>query len=523
MVALSSAVLQSPIKDPELGVQVELHDHQQLEIRFIYRLGRAESERFDADIYLFIPKNVGLNSSNYPREEFYGDVTALIRLDATPLPLQELADPNAPASPLHRLDLGFRALQSGRPPPTLPLATYVRLYAHLEAEGARAELRKLREMARDRPADLSSAIPGVIDRIRGSISAFRRMRASYAPYELLCHRQLVESFRLADEYMSLTLEERLANLCDDFTDLVRSDGSGLVPRAIAMLAELARTEAEQRRKQDFLVLSATEDTGFNEYFAYRASQLKKAVQQALYLDVRKAQADKFVRNGVGAVGAAIAAIWALATQLPQQMASLSSGTKMLVLAGAVLAYVAKDRIKTNATEYLMPKLRRFDFVTEITSSTLRSVGLGMVETRLRESMRFLRFGQVPEDIRRIRTQRRTIQAFEGPLMEEVIHYRKLLEVEESRDKERMPDGYGLRDIMRFNVRHFLVRLDDPEEKLRYFDPDKETFAEAKLPKVYHLNMVIRLERTDDQGGRLVRNEHFRIVLNKHRIVRIENV
>ncbi len=502
-----------------LDVQVDLHDLQQLEIRFVYRLGEADSERFDTDVFLFIPRNVGLNADNYPKQDFYGDVTALVRLDAAPLPLDELADAGARASPLHRLAEGLEALGADRTPPTLPLATYARLYAHLQAEGARAELRRLRDIAKERPDALLAQVPPAIERIRASLVAFRRVKAAFAPYEWLCHRQLVEALRLADEYMSLTLEERLANLGDALADEVPADGRGLVPRATALLAELARDEVAHRAKQDFLVMAASEEAAFGEYFAYRSSLLKKAVQQALYLDVRKAHADTFVRNGVGAVGAALAAIWALATQLPQTMANLSSGTKLFVFVAAVLAYVAKDRIKVATNEYVVPRLRRFDYVTRITSGALRNIGLGMVQTRLRESMRFTKLADLPDDIRRVRTERRTIQAFEGPLLEEVIHYRKVLDVDQDDGDERLPEGYGLRDIMRFNVRHFLVRLDDPEDKLRYFDADKEAFAEAKLPKVYHLNLVIRVDR----GARGVRLDHFRIVLNKQRIVRIEKV
>lgn len=518
---MSSAAAIGP--RPPLEVQVDIHDLQQLEIRFVYRLGEGESERFDTDVYLFIPRNVGINRDNYPKQDFYGDVTPLVRLDAAPLQLWVLADPRAPTSPLHRLTEALDALGADRPIPTRPLATYARLYAHLQAEGARAELRRLRDIARERPRDLVEQVQPVIDRIRASLIAFRKVRAAFAPYELVCHRQLVEALRLADEYMSLTLEERLANLGDDLADVVPADGRGVVPRATALLAELARSEATHRSKHDFLVLETTEDPSFGEYFAYRSSLLKKAVQQALYLDVRKAQADTFVRNGVGAVSAALAAIWALATQLPQTMASLSSGTQLLVFVAAVLAYVAKDRIKVVTTEYVLPRLRRFDFVTRITSGELRNIGLGMMETRLREAMRFTRLADLPDEITRVRTERRTVQAFEGPLLEEVIHYRKVLDVDQDEDDERLPEGYGLRDIMRFNVRHFLVRLDDPEEKLRYFDAGKESFAEAKLPKVYHLNLVIRVEREGARGQRVSRLDHFRIVLNKQRIVRVERV
>ncbi len=111
------------------------------------------------------------------------------------------------------------------------------------------------------------------------------------------------------------------------------------------------------------------------------------VQQALYLDTRKAQGDTFIRNGVGAAGAAVAAIWALATQLPATVANLPINAKLTFFALAVVAYVTKDRIKALTNEYLVPKLRSFDFVSRIKSGALTAIGLGMLDTRLKEAMR----------------------------------------------------------------------------------------------------------------------------------------
>src|SRR5262245_3372400 len=87
-----------------VGVQFELHDHEQLEITFLHAISNdAEAQIFEADTYFFVPRNVGLNASNYSKQQFYGDVTPLIRLDAVPLPLRDLADPRFPGSPLRRL------------------------------------------------------------------------------------------------------------------------------------------------------------------------------------------------------------------------------------------------------------------------------------------------------------------------------------------------------------------------------------------------------------------------------------
>src|SRR5262249_50821732 len=138
-------------------------------------------------------------------------------------------------------------------------------------------------------------------------------------------------------------------------DLRRLDGTGFVARCRLAAAELAREESHYRRKYGYLALSAgTLKEG--EHFTYRASLLKKTAQNALYVDTRYVRRDTFMRNAIGSAGASLAAIWALATQLPATLAQVSGGTKMLFMAAAVLAYVMKDRIKAMTNESLSSKL-----------------------------------------------------------------------------------------------------------------------------------------------------------------------
>src|SRR5271170_3989293 len=76
-----------------LSAQVEVHDRQQLELRLHYLLdGPSTAQRYTVDSYVFVPRNVGVNRGNYSREQFYADVTSLMRIEAEPLPLHELAD-----------------------------------------------------------------------------------------------------------------------------------------------------------------------------------------------------------------------------------------------------------------------------------------------------------------------------------------------------------------------------------------------------------------------------------------------
>ena len=561
-----------------LSVQAEVHDRHQVELRFNYAVGERGQSRYFVDAYFFIPRNVGLNRTNYSREQFYADFTALMRIDAGSLPLDALADAGNPSSPLSRITAMLASLRSsGRPPQTRPLSVHARLYANLYVSGVRAECRRLEKLLARyerervvRDGGRASLIPTTsaldtipagpneesmppkgneadgaferevvasLGRMREALQAYRSARGALWPFERLCHQGVAEAMRGADEYMSLTLEERLAQLSSTLGEHSRRfDGTGFVARIRAHLVALAREEATLRARYGYLTRGAEShelDADSNdpaarsgidpsEYFTYRASLLKKSVQQALYLNLRASRGDMFVRNAVGAVAAALAAIWALATQLPAYVVNLPPTTKALFFTGAVLAYVMKDRIKAITSEALLKRARTYDHAHQVYGEQLPDAGLGDFVARSAEAVRFLSSDEVPAEVRAVRLQRRTVLHAEAAT-EEVIHYRKRLDAGSEKGSVGLPEGYRVRDILRVNVRHFLVRLDDPLDRVDCFDVSTGGFVRVELPKVYRVNLVVRVRRESDEGEATERYAHLRVVLNKDGIVRAEQI
>lgn len=520
----------SSLKQSGLSTQVDIHDRHQLEIRFNYTVGSDEgAQRYTVDTWFFVPRNVGLNKTNFPRESFYGDVTALMRLDAAPLRLDHLADATHENSPLRHLSAYLDAFRtSARPPPSRRAVVHVKLYAYLYTVGLKAELSRLRKVlalldARGGAghAAFEAELGAMLKRARTALQAFRSLRAAFWPFEKLAHHTLAEAMRAADEYMSLSLEERLAQFAASLSDNpARVDGTGFLTRCRLALATLAREESAHRRRYGYLVLTSNRSSLAGELFTYRASLLKKNVQQALYLDPREVPADMFVRNAVGSVGAALAGIWALATQLPATLADVNASMKALLFVGAVAAYVLKDRIKFFMNEVVGPRVRVWDHTWWLEGESLANFGLGAMKARLQEKMLFVPESRVPQEARALRMTGRTSgHADRQP--EEVIHYSKQLDVGAVDDDAHIPSGYWVRDILRLNVRHFLVRLDEPLDRVSYYDAGQDAFADTQLPKVYHVNIVARVRREDASGQRQERLEHLRVVLNKDGIVRVE--
>jgi len=550
-----------------LSVQAEVHDRQQLELRFNYAVGEHGRCDYHVDTYIFVPRNVGLNRSNYTRDQFYADFTAYVRIDAGALPLDALGDVSNPASPLHRFAATLDALRTApRPPPTRSLSVHARLYANLYVSAVRAECRRLEKLLTRREraeGERTSLAPGAtqsgqgrretpppeprvadpegaferdlvaaLTRMQEALRAFRSLRGAAWPFEPLCHQGVAEAMRGADEYMSLELEERLAVLSHALGERAsRYDGTGFVTRMRAHLATVARAEVELRAHYGYLTLDthrAPVERGAKvaidpgEYFTYRASLLKKSVQQALYLNVRESRRDTFVRNAVGAVAAALAAIWALATQLPAYVSNLPGPTKVLFFVAAVLAYVMKDRIKAVTGEFLLRRARTYDHAHWIFGESLPDLGVDDFVAHSAEAVRFVAGDEVPDDVREVRVQRRTVQHL-GVAGEEVIHYRKRLEAGRAGGGAPLPEGYRIRDILRVNLRHFMTRLDDPMDRVDAWDVARGAFVRVELPKVYHLNVVARVRRDRVGEAPQTRFAHLRVVLNKDGIVRAEEV
>lgn len=542
-----------------LVVQGEVHDRLQFELRFNYPVGEPGRWRFDVDAYFFVPRNVRLNRANYSREQFYSDFTAYMRVDASPLPLEQLADEANPASPLHQMVEVLRRLRTSERVPTRPVQVHARLFAHLFVSAMKSELRRwekrlqrrLRSETIDRRGRGNSLFPRPVDapiapvdpdgrleamleemlkRVARTLRRYREVRAGWWPFERLCHQSVPLAMRAADEYMSLALEERLAVLARAAESA--RDGTGFVARVQLRVRELARQEAEYRERYGYLVLDgralsedslalrARRSAPAGEHFTWRASALKKNVQQALYLDLRGSRADTFVRNAVASTGAALAAIWALATQVPTQLAGLPTQTRFLLFSGAVLAYVLKDRIKNLTGEYLLKRARVFDHSSVVHGPTLVEMGLGDLDARTAEAVRFVDRDSLPEEIRERRVDDDPRRV--GPNPEEVIHYRKRLEVD-SEGARALPEGYRIRDILRVNVRHFLLRLDDPKDRVTYFDVGRGWFDEKDLPRVYHVHVLMRVRQLGPGGVAAEELAHLRLVLDKDGIVRAEAV
>jgi hypothetical protein len=178
-----------------------------------------------------------------------------------------------------------------------------------------------------------------------------------------------------------------------------------------------------------------------------------------------------------------------------------------------VAYVAKDRIKELTREWLMRRVATFDQSIALSTVGLGDAGTGEMHGTLRERMRFIPLAQLPPEIMATRVAQRTVSGSELA-GESCLHYLRKLEVVRTDAASRR---VALRHILRLNLRHFFARMDEPEQIVRHFAPSHQAFIEARIPKVYHLNVIVRARRNSGLSA----PTRWRVVLDKRGIVRVE--
>ena len=76
---------------------------------------------------------------------------------------------------------------------------------------------------------------------------------------------------------------------------------------------------------------------------------------------------------------------------------------------------------------------------------------------------------------------------------------------------------SIKDTNRFNCGYFLDHLDDHIKNVSIYGEDEGPVTIA-APKVYHMNLVLRLAGKNER-----RLAHYRAVLDKQGLVRLEEV
>ena len=513
--------------------EVTARDARTLELRRVLPMPTLGRSSHDLDAYFYFPRSFGISSETWDQRAFYRDAKVYLRVTAPGLGLVELADLDNPINPIGQLRGRLPQLMDKEPPAVSALVTLAQVHGAALADALSEEAKRLRGFVKASPKtrrkrkreDRLAAqntrrrrIEVGIERLCAdglrALAAVRRVRAKATAYRALAPPALFDALAFAEEYATAVLDEELAELARAIdADPRLRDGSALATRLRLQIARTAEIANRRRLDQGFAVPWGRAP----DQFTYRTGLLKKELQRALYIDTRRTGADPLVTNTAAMVAAGLAATWATLAQLPLWTGGWSTRQGMLFLSVAVGAYMIKDRIKEWTRTMLSRRLLAWDYNHRITTASLERAGLRSWSGRARERMRHLAADTVPASVHALRVSKRTVRGVTFEL-ENVVHYQRALQLH-ARSGDSARHLFGVKEIMRLSLTEVLRRLDDPKDRVAFYDDDTCRFVRRKLPRLYHLNLVVRV--TDESQATAI--ARFRVIVNRDGIRTIEQV
>ncbi len=484
---------------PEKSVQ--MHDKYQVEVKFTYPVDTShEMLDYKVETYMFIPNNLCINKATYSKDEFYSDIQKYIRFKTPVMHLREMN--GAEKSPLARLESSIRKLLASMGDDLAEQEYFdsVKIFCSMFKSALRDEEIFIEKSAES--PDFRQLLDTYLEKSSEVLAKFRSLRMLIlSPH--LPERQ-VKMFGLADEFASLTVNKyryRLINFLK----------SGKDHYGIERIVELAASEIKHRIENSYPSIPASDSD--NEEFVYRESALKKVMASVLFIKKRTVVEGRFLEQISFGIAAGLAMAFATGTALAFRCRlDEFSMTFFIIL---VVSYMFKDRIKELSRLYMLERLRKYlyDFRTDLFNSFDKKTGF------CQESFTFLAEKELPDDIVKLRNKDYLSELENGVTGEDIIYSKKQINLH-SRECSKIFSGFrvdGVVDIMRFNIRNFLEKMDNPVKEI--YMPGGEDIITMKGKRVYHVNMIMKY----GMAGCGDVFHRFRLVLSRNGIRRIEEI
>lgn len=487
-------------EDLESG-EVHIRDKWQFSLKSeFFPQKSTKPSQYIQEFYLFIPKSLQIDANTYTKAAFYLDQTNLIRYKTPEFSFEELLNPHQQRSPLTRIT--FLCNQTDSPENRTALSDELKLLANIVRSTLRREVKELMK-------DLANKDPSNILRLCHSIE---RLRERYANAEKQCldnwrdplfYRQML----YIDEFMSYSISYYLTGLLESvrFAGLHDTD---------AIDQALCDVLLKEKQLSDLLTHTSTEESERErESVLYRYSLLNKFVLGALYLYTNRFSLDQQYQHWIAGVSAGIAMFIYFSLFIWLGNIFVINSAPFVIL--TVVCYILKDRIKEwlRTLSYLHAS-KWFPDYTTLIQSNKGKIGV------IKESFSFLETPQLSEELKNVRNAEFHSVLETLPRTESVLFYKRIVEIHGVPANGRR---YGVNLIFRFNIYEFLRKASDPSEVHLMIDPNTKKLVRIHLPKVYHLNLIIRSTSIEEGKPPTVELKKLRIVIDKKGIKRIEQL
>jgi len=492
--------------------QIRKHDDRQFEVKVAYPLERgAAGDRYELDLFVFLPYQLGVNASTYSPAQFYEDLRSYTRFKTPALSLDEVNDARNELSPLTRVE---QHVESGRRTGRWDerrLQYELRVLANVVIARVRERTlgilqRRSRRASPVEAAGAAASVAKLLEELGTTLQRIRELRP--ALQDASTPPALHEAHEFMDEYVSIEAEGsylRLLKFVQEALGNARAEEN-------AQLAAAIRGETRHRHECGYPSL-VSRDAKRNERFLYRRGLLKKFCGSVLFLSEEPTPAPERVRQVLYAVAAALAMTFAV---VAAWLAGLSFRQNTFGFAAvAIIAYAFKDRIKDFLRDC---GVRLLPAWTSDRSIQLADPQYGEVVGRTRENLFWRNRAGVPDDVLKAGQYPGALERAVVEPTDVILHYAKKVRINTGviyRSHER---SIAIDEFLRMQVGRWLRRMDDPRTKLLALEGAGDSLASVRAARVYRVPLVLRMTACRDGSVTLLKAA---LVLSRKGIERIE--
>jgi len=501
-------------KEFDKGGILRIRDQLQFEIQSnFYHLPNIGETIQTQEFYFFIPNSLQINHETYTKEKFYQDQTNLIRFKTPEFTLKELLSSSNSRSPLWRLN---NWIQKNQVDQSLQdkIQDELQLFGSILKSSVRQRVKEI--IFQLDPRSNSKKNHGLNEEVFIFVHELKNILEVYTQLQDKCKKIdaiLFNYFFYVEEFISNEVNYYLTILLER----MRNTKSEEFLEGDKMLSEFILKEKQERQARNQEPELNNPDSLKNEFISHQNNLLKKFVTTALLPDVTRISSDSKIKNWIGSFSAGIAMFFYLLLFIWGGSIFVINSFPFVLI--TVVFYVLKDRLKEGLKNISHRQTLKWisDYTTKIRFRNQEEV-LG----NIRESFTYVKPNKIPAEIVQVRNQgfHSTLESFKRP--ENAFYYKKMVSVYHKEGEEHAR-RHELHNVFRFNVHAFLQKAANPYFQYTSLDPETHQLVVSLLPKVYHINIILKNTFQISKNHSKTNLKKFRLIIDKTGIKRIEEI
>lgn len=499
--------------------EVLFRDRLQFELKSEFSPEAAgEPGHYWQELYLFVPGALQIDSQVYTRRQFYRDQTTLIRYKTPSMRFEQLLDGSHGLSPLPRIAEALAAPETDK---TKEQVTYeIKLLGNIIRSALREATSHTIEECEH--ANNATELEPTLEELGRLIERLYTLQDRYS--ELQARQvsgwndpDLDQVFRNVEAFIHHQIDLFLTGVLDRLRSLPKELHSRLLSHLDHQLCTLIKKVNIYQEGSPSKPNEGPRAEDYDENFQYRRGLLKKYVLDALLLSTNRESVVGKYNQYIAMFAAGFAMFIYLLLFIWQGNIFVINSMPFVVI--TTFLYIVKDRLKDGLKALYQRRASRWlpDYNIDILADGTTVLG------RMREFFSFLRPSQVPEEIDQIRNREfhHVLEEYHRP--EVVLYSKKELFLNTQRPQFSAGRRQDINTIFRYNVARLLQKASDSYTPFLTLDMSTGRLVRKQLPKVYHLNVIVKDSQKSSDGTIISKFRKYRIILNKEGIKRVERV